>query len=233
MRPIYPLFIAALLLWLLPGCTVINFGAGVAVDGPSKVVQQNDYTPEPVHIPHFRVKYVRVHTVDGEVREFSGASAYFVREQNKGFIGINPSMVEVIRKDGTVRTGFLDSYRRSNGRLSLELMDPETYNRSETIPAAELERIRFHPFRADTLAPYSGDHLYEPLSNRDLYTLEAADIEGFYIGFLRQESGEEPFYVDAREVEKVVYRRPMGMTPYLLAGVGLVADMIIGIVLLL
>ncbi len=233
MRSIYPLFVAALLFWTLSGCSVINFGIGAAIDGPSDLVQQNEYKAEPVHIPHFRVKYVRLHTVDGGVREFSGASAYFVQEKGKGFIGINPNGVEIRRKDGTSGTGFLGSYRRAKGDVSLELTDPQTYDSSQTIPVSDLARIRFYPFRADTLAAYSGDHLYEPMGNREIYTLDVADIEGFYLGFFRDEAGEEPFYVQVGEVEKVVYRQPMGMTPYLLAGVGLVADVIIGIILLL
>lgn len=210
---------------LLSGCSVINFGIGVALDSPRKTMLEEEFDPHYMVPDHFMNYSSKIFTGSG-VKKTGRCDGFFIKEkQSDSLLHIYPENVTVYKKDGSSLNGFIKYFGKNESGLYFRFD-------SKTVPFSEIDKIIFYSMDAGIIHHEEGYYTLHAGENLKRKVLHHSEIEALYLGFNVYSEDAPPVFVEVGEVEKIIYKREMSILPYALAGAGLAVDIIAGILIL-
>lgn len=217
----------AALIVFFPGCTAINFGVGAIIDRPTNDVYEKQFKPVKFH-SMYPIKFSGKVYSGESVREVQSCDGFFIKvDESDQMVQLAHHDLTILKKDGTKLFGTVSHLGYREQEPFLRLGD------QSQVFAREIDSLQFYPVRTDSSQHFDGVYTYYPVPDTTYYAISGSEIEEFYLGFDVYRYNAEPYFIKVKEIDKVVYRKGMGPLPYFLAGVGLVADVIIIGVLIL
>lgn len=201
------------------GCTVINLGIGTALDPPEREKEINEFElrePKPNGYTN------TVNTKDGEINT-AVLTDFLVKTSSDDLLTIRSEATVITSNYEFTSTLSRVSYSEDNSFFILD--------NAQKISLDDIQSIAFKTtsFKKDSLL-----NIEAALTDT---LLTGKDIEEIYLGFGTTFDGFQPDFahvIPLKEVESIHYKEPvMNMGTMYLVSVGLVADVIIGTILLL
>ncbi len=208
------------------GCTVLNFGVGAAISPPQKDVQKEQFKPESFH-SIYPIKFTTKVYSNSSVKEVGMSNGFFVKEKGSdNLLHMDQNDVVVHRQNNGELNGYITHLGKSPEGIFLRFRD------EQKVSIYEIDTLKFYTKERDPEYNYVTEHI-GLVTDSTRQTLRNSEMENFYLGFDVYRSDVEPYFVEVKQVDKVVYRTGMGPLPYFLGGIGLLTDIIVGTLIFL